>query len=69
MPETLEETLKPAVERFTKEADEYRARIIETRDRYIYNFGHSGEVGAEYILKRLEEHAAERKRKEEEITV
>lgn len=69
MPDTLEETLKPAVERFTADAEQWRACIVETRERYIYNFGHSGEVGAAYILKRLEEYAAERQRKEDEISV
>ena len=38
MPDTLEETLKPAVERFTAEAEQWRACIVETRERYIYNF-------------------------------
>ena len=69
MPETLAETLKPAVEQFTNEADQWHARIVETRGQYIYHFGQSGEVGAAYILKRLEEYAAERRRKEEEIKV
>ena len=69
MPETLEETLRPAVERFTADAEQWHERIVEVRERYIYNFGHSGEVGAAYILERLKAFEAERKRKEDELKV
>ena len=69
MPETLSETLAPAVERFTTEAASYHDAICAARDQYVYNFGRSGEIGAKYILDRLAAYEAERQRLEAEITV
>ena len=34
--------------------DEYRDRIDELKHKHFYNLGHSGEVGADYIIGRLE---------------
>ncbi len=33
--------------------EEYRERIEDLRQKHFYNLGHSGEVGAQYILRRL----------------
>ena len=68
MPETLSETLKLTVDEFIDQADQYREVIRQTRDRYIYNFGHSGEAGAQYILGRLTAFEAERQKRQAEIT-
>lgn len=69
MPETLEETLVPAVEDFTKNSEAFHETIVLTRDRFVYNFGHSGEVGAAYIIKRLEEFRLKRLEEEQQLTV
>ena len=69
MPEEISGKLRDTVEEFTREAESYRETIVATRTHYIYNLGHSGEVGAAYILKRLDEYAEERRRRQEEITV
>lgn len=41
------------VEELLMHQEEYRERIEELRQKHFYNLGHSGEVGAEYILRRL----------------
>lgn len=41
------------VEELLTHQEEYRERIEELRQKHFYNLGHSGEVGAEYILRRL----------------
>ncbi len=41
--------------------DEYRERNYQLRDKYIANFGHSGEVGGQYIIDSLREKIAKRK--------
>ena len=28
----------------------YKKKIVELRNAYVYNFGHSSEIGAEYIV-------------------
>ncbi len=33
--------------------EEYRERIEDLRQKHFYNLGHSGEIGAQYILRRL----------------
>jgi len=38
------------IEQLIREKEKYRASIIKARNKYIYNFGHSSKVGAEYIL-------------------
>jgi hypothetical protein len=69
MPETLEETLVPTVEDFTKNSEAFRETIVQTRDRFVYNFGRSGEVGADYIIGRLEAFRQKRLEEEQQLTV
>ncbi len=68
-PDTLRETLGAAVEDFTTHAEDYARRIRDTRDQYVYHFGHSGEAGAAYIIRRLSEYGEARKKAEAEITL
>lgn len=68
-PETVGDTVLPTVQDFIANAEAYRDIIVETRSKYIYNLGHSGEVAADYILGRLKEYDAERQRLQDEITV
>lgn len=42
--------------------EEYCKKNIELRNRYIYNFGHSGEVGGKYIIDSLQKKAENRKK-------
>lgn len=41
------------VEDLLTHQEEYRERILDLRQKHFYNLGHSGEVGAQYILHRL----------------
>ena len=45
-------------------AEEYRTRNYQLRDKYIANFGNSGEVGGKYIIDSLREKIAKRKESE-----
>ncbi len=63
MPEKLGEELAAAVDGFLSDPEKYRSEICRIRDEYVYNFGRSGEVGAEYIISRVR--AAEEKRERE----
>lgn len=69
MPDTLTETLVPTVEEFTHEKEKFHQIICDTRDRYLYNFGHSGEAGARYILDRLTECRQKREEAEAELRI
>ena len=40
--------------------EEYGERIAEIRDRYIANFGHSGEAGGQYIINEIRKQVAAR---------
>lgn len=42
-----------AVADLIKNRENYRQHIIDTKDDYFYNLGNSGEVGADYIIKRI----------------
>ena len=46
-------TLLEKVNQLSDETDKYKEKILEIRNRYISNFGHSGEVGCRYILDSL----------------
>ena len=37
------------IEKFLTQKEKYRARIIRAREKNIYHFGHSAQIGAEYI--------------------
>lgn len=53
MPEDLPTALIRVVDEMFDNSEKYRQIIRDTRDKYIYHFGHSGEIGAEYIISRL----------------
>ena len=44
-----------------EQQEEYQKQNLELRDRYIANFGHSGEVAGKYIISSLKEKAQKRK--------
>ena len=58
MRESIGATLKPdemdkvpeVVEEMLNNADKYKDRIEKFVNEYVYNLGHSAEVGAEYII-------------------
>lgn len=50
--------LSDKLERLFTEASEYRTTIHALREKYITNFGHSGEVGCRYILDSLKARSA-----------
>ena len=46
--------LAPVVEELLAHQDDYRERIAALKQQHFYNLGRSGEVGAQYIVHRLE---------------
>ena len=46
-----------------KSSKEYEKKITEITNDYVYNLGHSGEVGAEYIIKCIQDKISERSKK------
>ena len=46
-------TIDEVVDYLLTHQDEYREEIIKIKNEHFYNLGSSGEVGAEYIIKRL----------------
>ena len=50
------------IEELFNNQEEYCKNNIELRNRYIYNFGHSGEVGGKYIIDSLQKKAENRKK-------
>ena len=42
-------------------SEEYREQIDKLAHYYVYNLGNSGEVGAKYIIRALQEKIAERR--------
>ncbi|MDE6281055.1 MAG: DUF4403 family protein, partial [Oscillospiraceae bacterium] len=46
--------LAPVVEELLAQQDDYKERIAELKQQHFYNLGRSGEVGAQYIIHRLE---------------
>lgn len=46
--------LAPVVEELLAHQEDYRERIATLKQQHFYNLGHSGEVGAQYIVHRLE---------------
>ncbi len=46
--------LAPVVEELLAHQEDYRERIAALKRQHFYNLGHSGEVGAQYIVHRLE---------------
>ena len=51
------------VEDMLKSSKEYKKRITDLTNEQVYNLGTSGEVGAEYIIKCVQEKIAERRNK------
>ncbi|MDE6261359.1 MAG: membrane protein insertase YidC [Oscillospiraceae bacterium] len=46
--------LAPIVEELLAHQEDYKERIAALKQQHFYNLGHSGEVGAQYIVHRLE---------------
>ncbi|MBD5098262.1 MAG: membrane protein insertase YidC [Clostridiales bacterium] len=46
--------LAPVVEELLAHQEDYKERIAALKQQHFYNLGHSGEVGAQYIIHRLE---------------
>jgi len=46
--------LAPVVEELLAHQEDYKERIAALKQQHFYHLGHSGEVGAEYIVHRLE---------------
>ena len=55
--------LDNVVERLLKNAGKYKKQIAAQRDNSVYNLGKSAEVGAEYIIKCVQDKIKERKKK------
>ena len=55
--------LNNVVERLLKNAGKYKKQIAAQRDNSVYNLGKSAEVGAEYIIKCVQDKIKERKKK------
>jgi len=45
--------LHPRIRELMEHSGDYAKRIAEIRNKYISNFGHSGQVGGQYIIDRL----------------
>jgi len=59
-PEHLENVAEE-INKLLKSADEYRENITTIVDKYIANFGRSGEIGGRYIIDRLKEFEAKKR--------
>ena len=57
------DTIDKEVESMLKSSKEYKKKITDITNEYVYNLGHSGEVGAEYIIKCIQEKISERSKK------
>lgn len=60
-PESVKAEASRAVERLLNDEVFSPDALNKLRNEYIYNIGHSGEVGADYIIKRLVEKQKQRK--------
>lgn len=63
-PDALDQVAEIANEMLAN-PEAYREKIAAFVETYVYNLGHSAEVGADYILKRLAE--LKKQREEEEL--
>ncbi len=48
------DTIPQVIVKLKSEEVEYKERIIRLRKKYIYNFGHSSEISAKYIIDLVE---------------
>lgn len=48
------DTIPQIIVKLKSEEKEYKERIIRLREKYIYNFGHSSEISAKYIINLVE---------------
>jgi YidC/Oxa1 family membrane protein insertase len=55
--------LDKVVDKLLKNSAKYKAQIAAQRDNSVYNLGKSAEVGAEYIIKCVQDKIKERKKK------
>jgi hypothetical protein len=51
-------SLSVKLEQLFQEGGKYHTAILGIREKYIANFGHSGEVGCRYILDSLKAHSS-----------
>ena len=59
------EDLAGKLQKLLDDAPAYKEKIQAIRDKYIANFGHSGEVGGRYILNQLKTRQQAKKQKEQ----
>lgn len=57
------DTIDKEVESMLKSSKEYKKKITDITNEYVYNLGHSGEVGAEYIIECIQQKISERSKK------
>ena len=57
------DSLDKVVDKLLKNSAKYKAQIAAQRDNSVYNLGKSAEVGAEYIIKCVQDKIKERKKK------
>lgn len=49
------------VKELVESQDDYKEQIADLKEKYFYNLGHSGEAGADYIIRRIKSRAPEEK--------
>ena len=57
------DTIDKEVENMLKSSKEYKKKITDITNEYVYNLGKSGEVGAEYIIECIQNKINERSKK------
>ena len=53
-PAAIEVGFLPAIRDLIAHPEAYRQKILDCRDEFLFHPGHSGEVGADYIINRIE---------------
>ena len=53
-PSRIKDELLPVIRRLISHPEIYRQKILDCRDEFLFHPGHSGEVGADYIINRIE---------------
>ena len=53
-PSAIKEGLLPAIRELIGHPEAYRQKILDCREEFLFHPGHSGEVGADYIINRIE---------------
>ena len=60
------DTLAEKIDYLLSHREEYRQRITEVMETYMFNIGDSARAGGEYIIRTLEEKRIEREKEEQE---